>query len=156
MSIVDRIKRRLPILGAPQAPAPPPPRPAQSRPRPPERVEEPSARSARGATPVKEYIEATVKGNPVVLFMKGSPLAPQCGFSATAAGILGEQGVPFAHVDVLADPEVREGIKEYTGWPTIPQVFVGGEFVGGADILRQLHESGELKALIARATAPPA
>lgn len=151
MSILDRLKRRLPILGSAQAPPPAAPRPPVSRPRPPEREEEPEERSARGSQPAREYIEATVKGNPVVLFMKGSPASPQCGFSATAAGILAEHGVSFAHVNVIADPEVREAVKEYTSWPTIPQVFVGGEFVGGADLLRQLHESGELKQLIQKA-----
>jgi monothiol glutaredoxin len=83
-----------------------------------------------------------------VLFMKGSPTAPQCGFSASAAGILQGYGKPFAHVNVLADPDIREGVKSYTNWPTIPQVFIKGEFVGGADILRQLHDSGELKTMI--------
>jgi monothiol glutaredoxin len=107
--------------------------------------------SPRGGKSVQQYIEETVKGNPIVLFMKGSPLAPQCGFSAGSAGILHGYGKTFAHVDVLADPEVREGVKQYTSWPTIPQVFIGGEFVGGADILRQLHDSGELRALIEKA-----
>ena len=100
------------------------------------------------------FVDDTVKKNPIVIFMKGSPVAPQCGFSAGAVGILGEYGAPFAHVNVLADPEVREAVKAYSSWPTIPQIFIGGEFVGGADILKQLHASGELKAMIAQATTP--
>jgi monothiol glutaredoxin len=99
---------------------------------------------------VAAFIEETVKGNGIVLFMKGSPTAPQCGFSAGAAGILSSYGKPFAHVNVLADPDVREGVKEFTNWPTIPQIFVGGEFIGGADILKQLHDNGELKDMIAK------
>ncbi len=95
-----------------------------------------------------EYIEELVKSNAVVLFMKGSPEAPSCGFSATAAGILKSYGKPFAHFDVLSDGDVREGVKQFSNWPTLPQVFVGGEFVGGADILKQLHESGELRGML--------
>ena len=95
-----------------------------------------------------EYIEEVVKNNAVVLFMKGSPAQPQCGFSATAAGILQGYGVDIHHVDILMDPEVRQGIKEYSNWPTLPQVYVGGEFLGGSDILRQMHEEGELKEAI--------
>ncbi|MEC7240585.1 MAG: Grx4 family monothiol glutaredoxin [Myxococcota bacterium] len=93
-----------------------------------------------------------VKANPVTLFMKGSPKAPQCGFSASAAGILGSYGVPFHTVDVLIDPDVREQVKTFSSWPTLPQVYIGGEFVGGSDILGQLHESGELKGLIEKAS----
>jgi monothiol glutaredoxin len=99
-------------------------------------------------------VDEIIKNNAVVIFMKGSPTAPQCGFSAGASGILNGYGKPYAHVNVLADPEVREGVKSYSSWPTIPQVFIGGEFVGGADILKQLHESGELKTLIEQANTP--
>ncbi|MFZ5476291.1 MAG: Grx4 family monothiol glutaredoxin [Myxococcota bacterium] len=150
MGLIDRIKRRLPIVGSP---APQPARPAASaRPyAPPPEPEEAVEKSPRGGKPVAAFIEETVKGNPIVLFMKGSPSSPQCGFSASAAGILQGYGKPLAHVNVLADEEIREGVKKYTSWPTIPQVFVGGEFVGGADILRQLHDSGELKELIEKA-----
>lgn len=156
MSLIDRLKRRLPILNTP-APQAAPPRPAASRSaRAAAMEEEREEPSPRGGKPVQTFIEETVKGNPVVLFMKGSPASPQCGFSATAAGILAEYGAPITSVNVLADEQVRDGVKQYTSWPTIPQVFVGGEFIGGADILRQLHESGELKALIAKATAPAA
>ncbi len=141
MGLVDRIKRRLPIFGQPEAASPPPrPRPTfAAEPEPPEE------QSARGNKPVAEFIEQFVRDNAVVLFMKGSPQSPQCGFSANAAGILAGYGKPIAHVNVLADPDVREGVKQVTSWPTIPQVFIGGEFIGGADILRAMHESGELK-----------
>ncbi|MCK6525126.1 monothiol glutaredoxin, Grx4 family [Myxococcota bacterium] len=83
--------------------------------------------------------------------MKGSPQSPQCGFSANAAGLLRTYNRPFHHVNVLADPEVREGVKKLTSWPTIPQIFIDGEFVGGADILTELHNSGELKEMLDKA-----
>ena len=97
----------------------------------------------------QDKIRDTVTGNPVVLYMKGSPQFPMCGFSASAIQILKANGVekPFT-VDVLQDEDVRQGIKEYANWPTIPQLYVNGEFVGGADILREMHQSGELKALL--------
>lgn len=152
MGIIDRIKRRLPIVGGP-APAPVPVRKVTLAPTR-EEVEEREEASPRGDKPVAAFIDEIVKQNAVVLFMKGSPTAPQCGFSAGASGILTGYGKPYAHVNVLADPDVREGVKSYTSWPTIPQVFIGGEFVGGADILKQLHESGELKDLIEKANTP--
>lgn len=148
MGIIDRIKRRLPIVGSPP-PAPPVRKVTLAPTR--EEPEERDEPSARGDKPVNAYIEEVVKGSPVAIFMKGSPNAPQCGFSASASGILSSYGKPYAHVNVLADPDVREGVKSYTNWPTIPQVFVGGEFVGGADILKQLHDSGELKGMIEKA-----
>jgi monothiol glutaredoxin len=80
--------------------------------------------------------------------MKGTPGAPACGFSAGAAGILGSYGKPMFTFDVLSDGDVREGVKQYSNWPTIPQVFINGEFVGGADIIKQLHESGELRTML--------
>ncbi len=95
-----------------------------------------------------EKIEEIVKANEVVLFMKGNPMFPQCGFSARATGILQQCGVKFAHVNVLADPEVREAVKAYSSWPTIPQLFVKGEFVGGSDIMMEMYESGELQKLV--------
>ena len=94
-------------------------------------------------------IDETVKGNNVVLFMKGSPLFPQCGFSSRAIAILEHVGVEFESVDVLQDQEVRQGIKQYSDWPTIPQLYVKGEFVGGSDIMMEMYESGELKSLMA-------
>ncbi len=140
MGLVDRIKRRLPMFGQSETPPPARPRPAYTPD--PEPAEEPSI---RGSKPVAAFIEEYVKANQVVLFMKGSPSSPQCGFSASAAGILASYGKPIAHVNVLADPDVRDGVKQFTQWPTIPQVFIGGEFVGGSDILKAMHESGELK-----------
>ena len=99
---------------------------------------------------VQERIHATVSGNPVVLFMKGTPQFPQCGFSARAVEILKACGVrDFASVNVLADPEVRQGIKDYANWPTIPQLYVNGEFVGGSDIMMEMYQAGELQELLA-------
>ena len=100
-------------------------------------------------TEAKERIEALVKANDVVLFMKGTPLFPQCGFSSRAVAILDHLQVPFETVDVLADQDIRAGIKEYSDWPTIPQLYVKGEFVGGSDIMMEMFESGELKQLVA-------
>jgi monothiol glutaredoxin len=97
----------------------------------------------------QQRIKETVTSNPVVLYMKGTPQMPQCGFSAMAVQALQACGVSsFATVNVLADPEVREGIKQYANWPTIPQLYVNGEFVGGADIMREMYESGELQKLL--------
>ena len=100
-------------------------------------------------TDVKERIGALVKSNDVVLFMKGSALFPQCGFSSRAVAILDHLGVPFETVDVLQDPEIRAGIKDYSEWPTVPQLYVKGEFVGGSDIMMEMFESGELQQLVA-------
>jgi monothiol glutaredoxin len=97
---------------------------------------------------VQNWIKETVTGNPVVLFMKGTPVFPQCGFSANAVQILKACGVSEIHaVDVLQDPEVRQGIKDYSNWPTVPQLYVKGEFIGGSDIMTEMYESGELQAL---------
>ena len=96
----------------------------------------------------KERIDALVQGNDVVLFMKGSALFPQCGFSSRAVAILDHLEVPFETVDVLQDQEIRQGIKEYSEWPTIPQLYVKGEFVGGSDIMMEMFESGELQQLL--------
>ena len=94
---------------------------------------------------IKHKIFEQVSNNPVVLYMKGSPSFPQCGFSSLAVDILRRCGVVnLVTVDVLADPEVRQGIKEYASWPTIPQLYVNGEFVGGADIMRDMYASGEM------------
>lgn len=82
--------------------------------------------------------------HPIVLYMKGTPDSPMCGFSATAASVLASYGVGYSAVNVLADPEIRQGIKEYGNWPTIPQLYVNNELLGGSDIIRQMHESGEL------------
>ena len=93
-------------------------------------------------------IRSVLDANRVVLFMKGSPRAPQCGFSAKAVGALADTGVEYGHVDVLSDPEIREGIKVYGQWPTIPQLYIGGELVGGSDIIEQMANSGELHAAL--------
>jgi len=94
----------------------------------------------------EQTIRETVTNNPVVLFMKGNPQAPQCGFSATAVQILRACGVnKFASVDVLADPEIRQGIKDFSNWPTVPQLYVNGEFVGGCDIMKEMYQAGELQ-----------
>jgi monothiol glutaredoxin len=98
---------------------------------------------------VQARIAEDVKNNPVLLYMKGTPAFPQCGFSSVAVQILTHLGVPFAARDVLADPDVRNGIKEFSNWPTIPQLYVQGEFVGGSDILREMYETGELKTFMA-------
>lgn len=102
---------------------------------------------------VNERIREIIAGNDIVLFMKGEPAAPQCGFSAAVVQVLAQLGVPYASVNVLADMEVREGIKAYSDWPTIPQLYVRGEFVGGCDIVREMFVSGELPALINRQSA---
>lgn len=93
-------------------------------------------------------IDALVKANPVVLFMKGSPLFPQCGFSSRAIAILNHLEVEFESVDVLQDQGIRQGIKTYSDWPTIPQLYVDGEFLGGSDIMMEMYESGELKQVL--------
>ena len=93
-------------------------------------------------------IDEIVKNNAVVLFMKGTPLFPQCGFSSRAVTILEHLETPFETVDVLQDPEIRQGIKEYSDWPTIPQLYVKGEFVGGSDIMMEMFKSGELQQLV--------
>lgn len=100
---------------------------------------------------IQEQIKQTVTENPVVLYMKGSPKFPQCGFSNVAAQILDACGAQYVAVDVLQDNAVREGIKQYANWPTIPQLYIKGEFVGGADIMREMYQSGELQALLKNA-----
>ncbi len=99
---------------------------------------------------VRERIEQDVKNNKVMLYMKGTPDMPLCGFSARVVAILKEYEVPFKGCNVLDDEEIRQGIKEYSDWPTIPQLFVNGEFIGGCDILTELHEKGELQKIISQ------
>jgi len=96
----------------------------------------------------KSRIDEIVGNNDIVLFMKGTELFPQCGFSSRAVAILDHLGAPYKTVDVLQDPEIRNGIKEYSDWPTIPQLYVKGEFVGGSDIMMEMFESGELQQLV--------
>jgi monothiol glutaredoxin len=105
------------------------------------------------ADPVHAFIAKTVEENPVVLFMKGVPEQPRCGFSGVVVQILDHLGVDFVGVDVLQDEGLRNGIKTFSDWPTIPQLYVKGEFVGGADIVREMFQSGELKGLLAEQSA---
>jgi monothiol glutaredoxin len=103
---------------------------------------------------VQDSIREQVKSNRVVLYLKGTPQFPQCGFSATVVEILKRSGVTdYVAVNVLEDPEVRQGIKEYANWPTIPQLYVNGEFIGGCDILREMYEAGELQPVFAQQSA---
>jgi monothiol glutaredoxin len=100
---------------------------------------------------VKDRIRDMIEKNKVVLFMKGTKSFPQCGFSNTVVEVLKREGVPFETVNVLADPEIRQGIKEFSSWPTIPQLYVAGKFLGGCDIVREMHQSGELARELAAA-----
>ncbi|HET7544384.1 MAG TPA: Grx4 family monothiol glutaredoxin [Polyangiaceae bacterium] len=93
---------------------------------------------------LRERIVSTIESKPVVLFMKGNKRLPQCGFSAQVVGILTRENVDFLDIDVLADPELRQGLKEYSSWPTFPQLYIGGKLVGGADIVTAMSQSGEL------------
>ena len=103
---------------------------------------------------VQDTIRQQVTGHRVVLYMKGTPQFPQCGFSSAAVQMLKACGVAdFAAINVLADNDIRQGIKEYANWPTIPQLYVNGEFVGGADIMREMYESGELQQVLTQQTA---
>jgi monothiol glutaredoxin len=102
---------------------------------------------------VTEKIQSTINSNKIVLFMKGNRSFPQCGFSAATVEIFEQLGAPFETVDVLADNEIREGIKRYSNWPTIPQVYIDGKFVGGCDIVRELYESGDLEPMVKQAVS---
>jgi monothiol glutaredoxin len=99
---------------------------------------------------LRDRIRQTIEGSKVVLFMKGTKNFPQCGFSAKVAGILKESGVDYRDVNILTDQDLRQGLKEYSNWPTFPQLYVGGKLVGGCDIVSSLHESGELAAVLGR------
>ena len=150
MGILKRIKKRLPIVGGSSdrsirvrsAPAPRRPAPYTAPP-----VED-EPESPRGDRDPREWIDETVRSHPIVLFMKGTPMSPACGFSANASAILRGYAPLIHSVDILLDPEVRAEVKSYSNWPTIPQIYVGGEFLGGSDILAQLHGSGELQSMI--------
>ncbi len=100
---------------------------------------------------VLEKIQSAIRNNKIVVFMKGTRHFPQCGFSAATVQVFEDLGVPFETIDVLADPELRDQIKQYSNWPTIPQVYINGKFVGGCDIVRELYESGELQKLVKNA-----
>jgi monothiol glutaredoxin len=102
---------------------------------------------------VQDRIRQQVEGNAITLYMKGTPDFPQCGFSGRAVNLLRACGAKFAAVDVLADAEIREGIKQYANWPTIPQLYIKGQFIGGSDIMLELHQKGELQKLVDEAEA---
>ena len=108
-----------------------------------------SAEGHAAQEPVQAFIAKTVADHPVVLFMKGVPDQPKCGFSSLVVQILDHMGVDFVGVDVLQDEELRQGVKAFSDWPTIPQLYVKGEFVGGSDIVREMFQGGELKPLLA-------
>tara|TARA_Y100001970_G_scaffold180262_2_gene219491 strand:- start:18512 stop:18829 length:318 start_codon:yes stop_codon:yes gene_type:complete len=97
---------------------------------------------------VKEEIKKQIEDNPILLYMKGSPDSPQCGFSSRASQLLISCGKPFSFVDILQNPEIRTNLPDYSNWPTFPQLFIGGELIGGSDIIAELHESGELQELL--------
>ena len=107
-------------------------------------------------SPVHAFIAKTIEENPVVLFMKGDPDQPKCGFSSLVVQVLDHVGVDFVGVDVLQDEQLRNGVKSFSDWPTIPQLYVKGEFVGGSDIVREMFQSGELKTLLAQQGLLPA
>ena len=98
--------------------------------------------------PVIQRIRQDISDNDVVLYMKGTPVFPQCGFSAAVVQVLSDLGVKFKGIDVLTDPSLRQGVKEFSSWPTIPQLYVKGEFIGGCDIVREMYSSGELRELL--------
>ena len=104
--------------------------------------------------PVHERIETEITANPVMLYMKGNAMFPQCGFSARVVQILTHLGVPFQTANVLEDPALREGIKQFSSWPTVPQLYVKGEFVGGCDIITEMYQSGELETLLSEKGVP--
>lgn len=106
--------------------------------------------------PVFDRIKEDITANQVVLYMKGTPVFPQCGFSSMVVQVLSHLGVKFKGIDVLADPAIRQGIKEFANWPTIPQLYIDGEFVGGADIVREMYQSGELEGLLHEKGVPHA
>lgn len=106
------------------------------------------------SNPVFERIQTEITQNPVMLYMKGNAMFPQCGFSARVVQILSHMGVPFQTVNVLEDPQLRDGIKQFSNWPTVPQLYVKGEFVGGCDIVTEMFQSGELDSLLTEKGVP--
>ena len=106
------------------------------------------------SNPVVERIQNDIETNPVMLYMKGNAMFPQCGFSARVVQILTHLGVPFQTANVLEDPELREGVKQFSSWPTVPQLYVKGEFVGGCDIVTEMYQSGELEAMLTEKGVP--
>ncbi len=106
------------------------------------------------SSPVHERIQSDITANPVMLYMKGNAMMPQCGFSARVVQILTHLGVPFQTANVLADADLREGVKEFSSWPTVPQLYVAGEFVGGCDIVTEMFQSGELETMLTEKNIP--
>jgi monothiol glutaredoxin len=154
MGIRNEIKKRLPIFGRYTAPVSPEPSNTTTN----TTVEKSvtpvvETVTGRGDSTPEAYIEKVVTENKIVIFMKGSPSSPLCGFSANASSILGSFGKPFFHVDVIADYEVREAVKTYSQWPTLPQIYINGEFLGGSDILREMYADGSLQKAIEDAFA---
>jgi monothiol glutaredoxin len=149
MGLLDKILGKKDEPQSHYTPPAAPPSPAAAAPSAPQFKHTPPPAQAGGSgQEAHDRIDNLVKSNKVVLFMKGSKLFPQCGFSAATVEILNSYGVPFLDVDVLSDPGIRQGIKEYAQWPTIPQLFIDGKFVGGCDIAREMHANGELGALL--------
>ena len=106
------------------------------------------------SNPIHERIQSEITANPVMLYMKGNAMFPQCGFSARVVQILTHLGVPFQTANVLEDPELREGVKQFSSWPTVPQLYVKGEFVGGCDIITEMYQSGELETMLTEKGVP--
>ena len=106
------------------------------------------------SNPVSERIQTDISTNPVMLYMKGNAMFPQCGFSARVVQILTHMGVPFQTANVLDDPALREGVKEFSNWPTVPQLYVAGEFLGGSDIVTEMFQSGELETMLTEKGIP--
>ena len=149
MGIRKKIIKKLPIFGRGQAVAVE--RSTQSRPTSSttsKASEPPKPKHPRGDMKPADFIEKVLAENRVVLFMKGNPAQPMCGFSANAAGILNATGHKFTHVDVISDYEIREQIKQFSQWPTLPQIYVDQEFLGGSDILRQMSSDGSLQEML--------
>ena len=109
--------------------------------------------SAAGGNDVAARIQADVEANKILIYMKGTPDMPQCGFSAATVDAFNQLNVPYETRDVLQDPELRQGIKDFSNWPTIPQIYIGGKFVGGSDIVLEMHERGELEPMAREATS---
>jgi len=156
MGILSRIKKRLPIVGGNRDPRPSeawtppvPKEPSQAAPPPPPRP------APREPEEVRGEIEHDVGSHAIVLYMKGSAQAPQCGFSAAVVDILQQLSVPFETRDVSSDPVLRQVIKDFSDWPTLPQLYLAGEFIGGCDIVREMHEKGELKEAVDKALQGP-
>lgn len=148
MGIISSIKKRLPIVGGGSGTVSTPSSTPAAKPMSSPAAPVTAAPDPRGGQDTAAFIDGFVKSNTIAIFMKGSPAQPGCGFSANASAILASYGHDLAHFDVFSDPSVRQGVKDYSEWPTLPQIFVGGEFLGGNDILVQMHGSGELKEAI--------